>query len=130
MLRPVFSEIMPSSGSTDERCARSIDAIGARAPSSDSRKCAHISLVLWPPGAAEDPRGRLRLGPQWDLVEPVHAPIAELAVAEVEELAPAAGMDLAAEGPQRRRTAIEVPVHPRGRGRVGGGLLGAAAVVG
>jgi hypothetical protein len=88
-----------------------------------------LALDLAPAGAV-DPPGRGLVRPREHLVEPVDAPVAKLAVAEIEELPPSARMDPAVEGADRRRAAVEVPVHPLRDRRVGRRLLRAAAVVG
>ena len=67
--------------------------------------------------------------PQHHLIEPVNAPVAELAVAVIEELPPAAGMQLGVEGPQRRGAAPQVPVHVVRRLAVGLGQFAATAVM-
>src|SRR6185436_8118576 len=51
------------------------------------------------------------IAPPEHLVEPVHAPIAQLAVTVIEKLPPTAGMDARIEWPYRRRAAPHVPIH-------------------
>ena len=58
--------------------------------------------------------GGFFLGPPEDLVEPMHAPVTECAVCEVEEVAPASGMNASVEWTQGRGTAVEVPVETVG----------------
>src|SRR5690348_4275693 len=49
------------------------------------------------------------------LIDPMDAPVAELTVGIIEEMAVAERVNLLVEGPQRRRPAPHVPVHPRWR---------------
>ena len=68
-------------------------------------------------------------GEPLNLVEPVDAPIAELSVGVVEEVAEPAGVHLVVERAQRRGAAPHVPVHFFGNFGIVGGILFSAAAI-
>ena len=68
-------------------------------------------------GGIDLPR-RFFPAPPQHLIKPMHPPVAQLAVAVIQEVAPTAGVNLAVERPQRRRTAPKVPVHSLRRSAV------------
>lgn len=82
------------------RCVRSLLCIG------QDRSPPHGT-----PPVGVDPLRLFLVGPPENLVEPVHPPVAEGSVREVEEVAEAAGMDPLVERSHRGRTAIEIPVE-------------------
>src|SRR5688500_14178908 len=89
----------------------------------------HRGAADWASTRTEHALWVFLLAPPQDLIEPVHAPVAESAVRVIEEIAPPTWMQFAIEWPQRGRPAPQIPIHFVRRLAIGSGIFLCAAAV-